>query len=226
MSRWFLAVVCALAPVGALAQATTLVPSGALWRYLDDGSDQGTAWREFAFDDSAWAEGPAELGYGDGDEETVVQSGPADAHFTTSYFRHGFEVASPASQDLVLALRRDDGAVVYLNGTEVFRTNMPAGEIDSLTLASSNASSSGEDDYQSATLNPCLLVAGENVLAVEVHQASPTSADVSFDLSLEADAGVPALVRPPYLQRAQPTTMTVRWRTDEQIGRASCRERV
>ena len=49
-----------------------LVPEQAIWRYLDDGSDQGTAWRAPGFDDSTWAQGAAELGYGDGDESTVV----------------------------------------------------------------------------------------------------------------------------------------------------------
>ena len=53
----------------------TLIPTGATWRYLDDGSDQGSAWADPTFDDSAWAAGPAELGYGDGDEATVVSFG-------------------------------------------------------------------------------------------------------------------------------------------------------
>lgn len=215
MFRQFFAAAVALAPLEALAQSTELIPAGAVWRYLDDGSDQGTAWRGRAFEDSAWAEGPAQLGYGDGDEATVVQSGPEDAFHVTTYFRHRFEVADPSTlAELSLALLRDDGAAVYLNGTEVFRTNLPSGPIDALTLASSSVSSSGEDDFHAASASPCLLVAGENVLAVEVHQASPTSADVSFDLSLVADSSAPVLVRPPYLQRATPRTMTVRWRTD------------
>src|SRR5688572_12546202 len=54
----------------------TLVPSGGTWAYLDDGSDQGTAWREPGFDDSGWSRGPAELGYGDGGEVTVIDCGP------------------------------------------------------------------------------------------------------------------------------------------------------
>src|SRR6185295_1874260 len=51
---------------------TPLVPKGALWKYLDNGSDQGTAWRAPAFNDSTWASGPAQLGFGDGDEATAV----------------------------------------------------------------------------------------------------------------------------------------------------------
>ena len=65
---------------------------GANWRYLDDGSDQGTAWYAPGFDDTGWADGDAQLGYGDGDETTVVSYGPDrwNKHITT-YFRHTFE---------------------------------------------------------------------------------------------------------------------------------------
>ena len=51
---------------------TTLVPPGANWKYLDNGSNQGTAWRSLSFDDSSWASGPAQLGYGDGGEATTL----------------------------------------------------------------------------------------------------------------------------------------------------------
>ena len=46
-------------------KSTTLIPFGSTWKYLDDGSDLGTAWREPGFDDSSWSEGPAQLGYGE-----------------------------------------------------------------------------------------------------------------------------------------------------------------
>src|SRR5262249_33094290 len=83
----FLSAGLLLVPVPARA-ATNLVSQGAAWRYLDDGTDQGTAWREVSFDDSAWASGPAQLGYGDGDEATVVSFGPdANNKYITTYFR-------------------------------------------------------------------------------------------------------------------------------------------
>jgi len=69
---------------------TTLVSTGSVWKYLDNGSDQGTAWQGPLFDDSSWASGPAQLGYGDGDEATVVNGGPATNRFITTYFRHAF----------------------------------------------------------------------------------------------------------------------------------------
>src|SRR4051794_39592227 len=80
------------------AQPATLVPVGSTWRYLDNGSDQGTAWRAASFDDSSWSSGAAQLGYGDGDEATVVSYGAnASAKHITTYFRRTFSVANPAA---------------------------------------------------------------------------------------------------------------------------------
>ena len=126
------------------AQQSVLVPSGALWKYLDTGADQGTAWRTPAFNDSGWKTGAAELGYGDGDEATLVAYGPnSTAKFTTTYLRRAFTVADPSAYGgLTLRVLRDDGAIVYLNGTEVFRTNMPTGAVTAATFASSDKTSS------------------------------------------------------------------------------------
>ena len=71
----------------------TLISTGAVWSYLDSGSDQGSAWQNLAFDASSWSNGPAQLGYGDGDEQTVVSFGPnSNAKFTTTYFRRTFNI--------------------------------------------------------------------------------------------------------------------------------------
>ncbi len=197
---------------------TVLIPAGAVWKYRDTGSNQGTAWRAVAFNDAAWASGPAQLGYGDGDEATVVSYGPDpnNKHVTT-YFRKSFTVAAPAMfTSLTLSLLRDDGAVAYLNGTQVFRTNMPAGTITFTTLASAGIGGAEESTFYQIGVNPALLQAGTNLLAVEVHQAAVTSSDISFDLQLTGatGAGTAAVTRGPYLQRGSPTGAVVRWRTD------------
>jgi hypothetical protein len=193
--------------------AAVLVPVGSTWRYLDDGSDPGAGWVDPLFDDTGWATGPAQLGYGDGDESTVVGYGPDPSDkYVTTYFRHHFGVSDPSSiGSLVLAVQRDDGVVAYLNGTETFRSNMPAGPIGSLTYASAAVGGTDESDFQEQGIPTALLVAGDNVLAVEVHQASSTSSDISFDLELEADAS--ALERAPSLHNATTSSVVVRWRT-------------
>lgn len=172
----------------ARAADTTLVPTGAIWKYLDNGSNQGTAWQAPAFDDGLWASGPAQLGYGDFDEATVVSFGPnASNKYITTYFRRAFNVTNAASfTSATLSVLRDDGAVVYLNGVEIYRTNMPAGTILFNTRAPVAVGGAEESTFFNAAVNPALLVEGMNVLAVEIHQQSVTSSDISFDLRLVA----------------------------------------
>ena len=166
------------------AATPTLVARGSSWKYLDNGSDQGTAWRAPTFNDGAWKAGPAELGYGDGDEKTVVGFGPNANHkYKTTYFRHTFGVTDRTSiSGLKVEIRRDDGAAVYLNGTEVVRSNLPGGTLNYLTDASSITSS--ETTFYAFDVPPSLLVNGNNTIAVEVHQYGWASSDISMDLGL------------------------------------------
>ncbi len=171
---------------GVFGPAESLVSTGSEWRYLDDGSDQGTAWYDPGFDDAAWPSGDAELGYGDNDEATTVNGGPSGNRYVTTYFRKSFTVTN-VSQYLALRLRllRDDGAIIYLNGVEICRSNMPQRPVDYKTLALVNQSGQEERTFIEYELPPGLLQEGLNVLGVEIHQAFLSSADLSFDLALE-----------------------------------------
>jgi len=177
----------------AAAVTDTLVAAGATWKYLDTGVAPAAAWTAPTFDDSAWKSGPAQLGYGDGDEATRVSFGPSSTNkFITTYFRRSF----PASEirryaALNLEIQRDDGAVVYLNGREVARSNMPAGAITASTLATLNVAGADETAYYAYALPLAPLAEGNNTVAVEVHQNLPTSGDVSFDLRLTATQNAP-----------------------------------
>lgn len=170
-----------------LLRRDTLIASGSVWKYSDQGIDHGTAWRTALFDDSSWPEGPAELGYGDDDEATVIEGGPSDDRRPTAYFRRRIEIVDPFLYEaLEIRLRRDDGGVVYINGIEVFRSNMPDGTITYSTWADGTTSS--ESSYYTAETQAGVLVSGTNTVAVEVHQANSTSSDLSFDLELIATA--------------------------------------
>jgi hypothetical protein len=174
---------------------TPLVPRGAQWKYLDDGSNQGTAWRAPDFNDGAWASGPAKLGFGDSDQATLLNGGPATNRFVTTYFRRAFPVTDPAAfSRLNLRVLRDDGVVVYLNGAEVFRNNMPAGPLTFATYASAPVNGSDETNYFGTTLGAGAFVTGTNVLAVEVHQANATSSDLGFELELTGAGNLPPIV--------------------------------
>ena len=164
----------------------TLSPIGATWKYFDTGVDPVGNWTISSFDDSAWASGPAELGYGDGNEATTVSFGGVsnDKHITT-WFRRSFNVADASTiSELRLRLRRDDGALVYLNGVEILRDNMPSGTITSSTESSSTVGGGNESTYFTFIVPATQLKTGANQLAVEIHQTSETSSDISFDLEV------------------------------------------
>ncbi len=112
---------------------------------------------------------------------TELRQGP-----TTHYFRHEFDFNDePARTDLSLRTLIDDGAIVYLNGEEVWRNNMPAGMVGHNRLATSAV---GTPELSTTVSIPAeSLVPGTNVLAVEVHQAAADDADMALGLELAAD---------------------------------------
>lgn len=163
----------------------TLIETGAAWRYLDTGSAPPQGWVEASFDDSSWSEGLAQLGYGDGDERTTLRATVGDAKLLAAYFRRRFEVVNPAAiQALGLRLLRDDGAIVYLNGREVWRSGMAPGLVTYATPANGTISGAEESVFLTRVIDPSRLRPGLNQLAVEVHQVGASSSDLSFDLEL------------------------------------------
>ncbi|WP_104734021.1 GEVED domain-containing protein [Hanstruepera ponticola] len=177
----FLHLIC-LIGISSVSSQTTLISNGSAWSYYDlqnQPADQGSFdWNDSSYDDSSWSSGNAHMGYGDGDEATVVNSSTL-----ALYVRHSFNVADPTLYDsLSLNLTFDDGAVVYLNGVEVWRQNMPAGT----PFYGVFASSVGTENGTASTSIANSLVVGTNVLAVEIHQESAGSSDISFDFELEA----------------------------------------
>ena len=159
------------APV--LGPKTTTLPITASWKFDDSGVDRGTAWREAGFDDSAWTSGTALFFLEDG-ELPAPKNTPLAANRNTYYFRGTFQLGgNPADKALAFRSVLDDGAVVYVNGTEVSRINMPAGVVNYSTMASAAVANAG---YAGPfTIPSSALVAGNNVIAVEVHQTTVTT---------------------------------------------------
>lgn len=163
-----------------------LVPAGAVWKYYDVGGELPASWINPGFNDSAWSSGPARLGYGGDGEATIVSyGGNANNKYVTTWFRRAFSVTNASAiTALKVGLARDDGAIVYLNGVEVFRSNMPEGPITASTLASSVVGGADEQTFYERDVDSSLLVEGNNVLAVRVHQVNVTSSDLGFNLYL------------------------------------------
>ena len=166
--------------------ALEVISLGSTWRYLDTDVAPESDWTAADFDDSTWSEGPGPLGFGDTHQVTIVQSGEDTDRTPTLYFRSTFQLAHEAV-GLQLDLMRDDGALIWLNGQEVLRSNLPDGDLSHETLATTAIGSPDEDAVNTYSADHTLLTHGLNVLAVEVHQASATSSDLTFDLAVEVE---------------------------------------
>ncbi len=163
----------------------TRIEPGAAWRYLDTGVDPGGQWRTVEYDDGHWGVGAAPLGYDSSETTTVSYGGDPSHKHVTTWLRGRFEVEDASLVGpLTISLRRDDGAAVYLNGTEVGRSNLPDGVVTADTLATADVEGTFEVRYFDLVAPAELVVDGTNVLAVELHQASPSSSDLGFDLWL------------------------------------------
>ena len=178
---------------------TNLVTFGSVWKYLDNGSDQGTAWIAPAFPDGTWLSGPAPLGYGDANgvlPATINGYGPdPNNKYVTTYYRRSFTLSNPAvASNLVASIQRDDGVIVYLNGTPIITNNMPT-PYNYLSNAIAVIGGSDETNIYPQAVPSALLVSGTNVLASEVHQANAISSDLFFDLQLSGTT--PPVNQPP-----------------------------
>jgi CotH kinase protein/Bacterial Ig domain/Lamin Tail Domain len=193
-----------------LSTNVSLVATGAIWKFFDDGSDQGNAWTNLIFTDATWSNGRSQLGFGDNDETTLLRRTNTVTGGTniTFYFRLKFQVTN-ASQFSALTARlvRDDGAIGYLNGAEIFRSSMPTGLVNYLTLANVTAGTAFEEtNFHPFPFAPPPLVERTNIIAVEVHQVAVNSSDVSFNFELSGTRTLlaPAVVLPPSSQFVPP----------------------
>lgn len=169
----------------------TYLTTGHVWRYLDDGSDQGSAWRDPAFDHSTWGAGPSQLGYGANNEGsgTLVGFGPnANNKFVTTYFRTTVDIPDPAAwSHFLMRIKYDDGVAVYVNGAEVVRANLAAGAAYNTYALGTVAN---EDDWKEFSIPTTAFTAGVNTIAAEIHQVSATSSDIRLDMTLRGEAAV------------------------------------
>lgn len=182
---------------------TDVISRGSEWKYLDDGSDQGDAWRTAEYDDSTWESGAAPLGYKFDDIQTKLPSGSSSKKPYTTYFRRHFTINQLADiRSVKLQLRREDAAAVYINGKRVVNSDLPVEGVTYMTKALESMGSASGLHYLLYEISASNLQEGNNVIAVEVHQNSSTSSDLSFDLQLQVetlDAEAPLLGSDPTL---------------------------
>jgi hypothetical protein len=185
---------CYASAVGCLSAAEPLIERGTGgWRYcetpaVDCEAWQPDGWTAVDFEDSTWREGKALLGYGDPDVTTELSYGiHPQRKESSALFRRRFRIARSGQFRLLRGhVCCDDGAVVFINGREVFRYNLPSGTITHSTRAVRALGPAVEDErrYHQFVVTPDTLTPGDNVVAVSVHQANATSSDLAMDLEL------------------------------------------
>ncbi|MBI4606946.1 MAG: lamin tail domain-containing protein [Planctomycetes bacterium] len=160
-----------------------VLAAGVLWRYVkgtEPFSSPETAWRSPTFDDASWLEGPTGIGYGDGDDATVLDD--MMNNYVTVAARKRFTLSAAdlqAAGDYYLAINYDDGFCAWLNGSEVGRANCgnPGQDLAWNAIATGSREAGAEDLFP---IDRAVLRSGENVLAVVGHNFNAGSSDFSL----------------------------------------------
>ena len=169
----------------------SVIPQKSTWKYLDNGTVPTEAWKTKSFDETGWKTANGVFGYGESNITTTINYGTSTSNkYITTYFRKTFTINNLKDISTInLHLMRGDGAVVYINGVEAIRSNMPTGVITNQTTAF-GADENDEISYLNFPLSTSLFTDGENNISVEVHQTSATSSDLSFDLEIETTSNL------------------------------------
>ena len=152
------------------------VPLYGYWKYSNGVTPPPENWIETGFDDSKWLVGQSPLGYGKHHYRTKIRTEKPPRPIA-AYFRYSFHVDDPSKWAFLnLEYKADDGAVVFLNGKQISKFNMPNGEITSETKASRTLRDWIWSKFE--TFEGSLLVKGKNTVAVRTHQGGPNSSDL------------------------------------------------
>ncbi len=154
------------------------------WKFYDGGSLDGKNWMAADYSDSNWSSGTPPIGYDYNAQHPEIVTETA-GYLPTYYFRKTFDLTSQASDNVyTLNWIADDGFIVYVNGKEAGRYNMPSGEVRYSQYSTSWAHDN--PDSGTMTLDASLFRKGSNLIAVELHNNSGTSSDIYWQASLVA----------------------------------------
>lgn len=154
---------------------------GSGWRYWDNNLNPGATWHTPGFNDASWGVGIGQFGFGEGDEQTSLND-----NLISYYFRKNINIPDVNQLDEVyLHIIHDDGAIIYINGQEVVRSEMmPLGTINHTTTARQSINSAIENDFFTYKIDPSYLTTGNNTIAISLKNRSASDDDMSFDCYL------------------------------------------
>lgn len=168
----------------------SIILANEIWTYLIPTAEPAAAWRQPGTTLTGWSTGAGGIGFGDNDDGTTVPTA------TSVYIRKSFNLTVnniAEIERLILHMDYDDGFVAYLNGTEIARANL--GTVGTLTPFNTLATNHEANGYQGLAIDDfeipfsvysTLLVPGENVLAIQVHNTTATSTDLTSNAYLSA----------------------------------------
>lgn len=193
------------------------------WKYKGGGTNlDAVAWKDLAYAEPSWVTGNAALGFGASppvrntaipENNSAGGGGVSGARYPTMYFRKIVNVPNPNTfSGFRIRAKFDDGIVIWINGVEAYRNNINANPAYA-DLAPAAIANNGADIY-TANIPKTFFNAGDNIIAVEVHQNAVTSSDLFFDMELTGlSSMISSLTRGPYLQVGKEDSITIRWRT-------------
>ncbi|MBQ8047688.1 MAG: CotH kinase family protein [Prevotella sp.] len=166
-------------------QTTNLIAEGAVWTYYDQGSLDGKNWTDPNYSTTGWKQGESPLGYSKDQTTTIDYGGNASRKYPTYYFRNTVSLSQTPTNGakFVLNYTVDDGFIIYVNGVEAGRYNMPNGNVTFETMAASDAKSN--PDKGTMQIDASFFKQGYNTIAVEVHNNSWTSTDILWNATLQ-----------------------------------------
>ena len=154
----------------------SVIQEGDTWRYFRGTSFPGATWNAWVFDDSGWLVGDTGIGYGDGDDNTVLND--MRGSYITVYMRRQFTIADASTVAVLeFIVDYDDGFVAFINGVEVARRGVPVNQDENTTATNHE---SGQVEFIDISGFIDLLVTGANVIAIEVHNYTLNSSDLSM----------------------------------------------
>ena len=149
----------------------TIIYASDTWSYFPGATNPGTQWKDMNFDDNSWPQGPGGIGFEDGDDNTVISWAPS------LFMRIKFTVQDLSKISSVLFhIDYDDGFIAYINGTEIARAGINGNPPAYDAYASNHEAEGIPRGY---SVDKSVLLNGQNILAIEVHNTSATSSDMS-----------------------------------------------